>query len=216
MNGTPPEKLTGELVLGDHKTEAAGLTAVAKSFEHVFTRTTLGRGWKALYKLNQKDGYDCPSCAWPDPDHGRSPIAEYCESGAKAVADEVMTRYTASPVLFQRYSVEELREKTDFWLGQQGRLTQPLVLTKGATHYTPISWEDAFQLIGTELNALSSPNEAIFYTSGRTANESAYLYQLFVRMYGTNNMPDCSNMCHESTSVGAGRYPGAGQSINCI
>lgn len=211
MNATPPEELSGELTIGEHKTEAAGLTAIVKSFEHVFTRTTPARGWTALYKLNQKDGYDCPSCAWPDPDHDRSSIAEYCESGAKAVADEVMTRHTASPVLFQRYSVAELCEKTDFWLGQQGRLTQPMLLTEGATHYKAISWNEAFGLVGNELNALSSPDEAIFYTSGRTANETAWLYQLFVRMFGTNNMPDCSNMCHESTSVALGDTLGLGK-----
>lgn len=211
MNATPPEELSGELKIGEPKTEAAGFTAVVKSFEHVFRQTDLGRGWKALVKLNQKDGYDCPSCAWPDPDGHRSSIAEYCESGAKAVADEVMTRHTASPVLFQRYSVAELLEKTDFWLGQQGRLTQPMILTKGATHYQPIDWEDAFALVADHLNALASPNEAIFYTSGRTANETAFLYQLFVRNYGTNNLPDCSNMCHESTGVALGEVIGLGK-----
>lgn len=211
-----PEELTGKLEIREPQTEAAGITAVVKSIEHVLHSTDVGRGWTALAKVNQTDGYDCPSCAWPDPDKGRSKIAEYCESGAKAVADEVMTKHTASPVLFQRYSVGELLQKNDYWLGQQGRLTQPLVVrragkTDDELHYEPISWNDAFDLMATELNALSSPDEAIFYTSGRTANETAFLYQLFVRMYGTNNLPDCSNMCHESTGVALGETIGLGK-----
>ncbi|RRA97566.1 FdhF/YdeP family oxidoreductase [Larkinella rosea] len=205
-----PDTLTGLRITKPTET-AAGLTAVTVSLQHVFRNTDLIRGWKALYHLNQKNGYDCPSCAWPDPDDHRSSIAEYCENGAKAVADEVMTKHTASPVLFQRYSVEELRQKDDFWLGQQGRLTQPLVIRKGGTHYEPISWEDAFQLIAGHLNALDSPDEAVFYTSGRTSNEAAFLYQLFVRQFGTNNLPDCSNMCHESTSVALGETLGLGK-----
>ncbi|RCR68266.1 FdhF/YdeP family oxidoreductase [Larkinella punicea] len=205
-----PDTLTN-LKITKPKETAAGLTAVTVSFQHVFRQTELVRGWKALYQLNQKDGYDCPSCAWPDPDDHRSSIAEYCENGAKAVADEVMTKHTASPVLFQRYSVADLLQKDDFWLGQQGRLTQPLVIRKGQTHYEPIAWNDAFQLIADHLNALGSPDEAVFYTSGRTSNEAAFLYQLFVRQYGTNNMPDCSNMCHESTSVALAETLGLGK-----
>ncbi len=127
------------------------------------------------------------------------------------MADEVMTKHTASPVLFQRYSVAELLQKTDLWLGQQGRLTKPMMLKPGSTHYEPIEWNDAFRLIAHELNALGSPDEAIFYTSGRTSNEAAFLYQLFVRIYGTNNMPDCSNMCHESTSVTLAETIGLGK-----
>ncbi|RYF74657.1 MAG: FdhF/YdeP family oxidoreductase [Cytophagaceae bacterium] len=208
---TPPEELTGELAIEKPETTAAGMTAIVDSFEHILQGTGLARGWKALVNLNQKDGFDCPSCAWPDPDGKRSSIAEYCESGAKAVADEVMTKHTASPVLFQRYSVAELSAKSDLWLGQQGRLTQPLVLRPGATHYVPIDWGEAFALIANQLNALDSPNEAIFYTSGRTSNEAAFVYQLFVKMFGTNNMPDCSNMCHESTTVALTETLGLGK-----
>ena len=208
---TPPEELTGKLETGKPYTEAAGLTAVVKSIEHVVEGTGLIRGLKVLATLNQKDGFDCPSCAWPDPDDDRSKLGEYCESGAKAVADEIMTKHTASPVLFQRYSVAELLQKTDLWLGQQGRLTQPMILKPGAAHYEAVSWNDAFQLIANQLNALESPNEAIFYTSGRTSNEAAFLYQLFVRMFGTNNLPDCSNMCHESTSFALGASIGLGK-----
>ena len=213
---TPPEKLTGDLDIGKPYTEAAGLTAVVKSIEHIMDGTGLIRGLKVLADLNQTDGFDCPSCAWPDPDGERSKLGEYCESGAKAVADEIMTKHTASPVLFQRYSVAELLQKTDLWLGQQGRLTQPLILNRsagpsGATHYKPIAWADAFQLIADQLNALDSPDEAVFYTSGRTSNEAAFLYQLFVRQFGTNNLPDCSNMCHESTSVALAASIGLGK-----
>lgn len=208
---TPPEELTGKLETGKPHTEAAGLTAIVKSVEQVLNGTGLVRGLKILAELNQKDGYDCPSCAWPDPDGDRSKLGEYCESGAKAVADEIMDKHTASPVLFQRYSVAELRQKSDLWLGQQGRLTQPMILKPGTTHYEPIAWNDAFQLIANQLNTLNSPNEAIFYTSGRTSNEAAFLYQLFVRMYGTNNLPDCSNMCHESTGAALSESIGLGK-----
>jgi len=179
-------------------TEAAGLTAVFSSMKHVFGAMPIRRGLKSLLNLNQKGGVDCPSCAWPDPDGERSKIAEYCENGAKAIAEEATTR-KVTPVFFQKYSVTELSQKSDYWLGQQGRLTQPLVLREGQTHYQEVSWEESFKLIGNQLNSLPSPDEAIFYTSGRTSNEAAFLYQLFIRMYGTNNMPDCSNMCHESS-----------------
>jgi molybdopterin-dependent oxidoreductase alpha subunit len=197
--------------LTNPKNEAAGMKAITESFRHVLRGTNVARGWKALVRLNQKDGYDCPSCAWPDPDHQRSPIAEYCESGAKAVADEVMTRHTAGPALFQRYSVAELQQKDDLWLGQQGRLTQPMVIREGQTHYQTIDWGEAFAIIGQHLTGLSSPNEAVFYTSGRASNESAFLYQLFVRLFGTNNLPDCSNMCHESTTVALTNTIGLGK-----
>ena len=190
--------------------EAAGFTAVFSSLKHVFGAIPMNRGLKSLLKLNQKGGIDCPSCAWPDPDGERSKIAEYCENGAKAIAEEATTR-KVTPVFFQKYSVAELSQKSDYWLGQQGRLTHPLVLQKDKLHYEKIAWEDAFKLIGTQLNELSSPDEAIFYTSGRTSNEAAFLYQLFVRMYGTNNLPDCSNMCHESSGSALGETLGLGK-----
>jgi len=208
---TPPEELTGKLVVKEPFDDAAGLTAIVQSFKHTLDGTGVSRGWTSLVKLNQKDGFDCPSCAWPDPDHHRSPIAEYCESGAKAVADEIMTKHTASPVLFQRYAIDELLQKTDFWLGQQGRITQPMMIRPGEKHYLPVSWDEAFTTIANHLNELDTPDEAVFYTSGRASNESAFLYQLFVRMFGTNNMPDCSNMCHESTSVALADTLGLGK-----
>jgi molybdopterin-dependent oxidoreductase alpha subunit len=198
-----------------HKTnmsdKAVGVAAVLSSFKHVFTSMPPLRGSVALFKLNQKGGIDCPSCAWPDPDvKDRSAIAEYCESGAKAIAEEATSRKVGS-VHFQRYSVEEMGQQTDFWMSQQGRLTHPMFLKEGGMHYEKISWDDAFNLIAEELNALNSPDEAVFYTSGRSSNEAAYLYQLFVRQFGTNNMPDCSNMCHESSGVALGETLGIGK-----
>jgi len=205
----PPTDFTGIETLKP-ATEAAGFTAVLSSMKHVFGAMPVRRGLKSLLNLNQKGGVDCPSCAWPDPDGERSKIAEYCENGAKAIAEEATTR-KVTPVFFQKYSVSELSQKSDYWLGQQGRLTQPLVLREGKTHYEKISWEESFKLIGNQLNSLPSPDEAIFYTSGRTSNEAAFLYQLFTRMYGTNNMPDCSNMCHESSGSALGETLGLGK-----
>ncbi len=194
---TPEER--EDLRTGRVKTVAAGLPAVLSSAKHVFGEVGVIRGSKLMLKVNQKGGIDCSSCAWPEPDGDRS-IVEFCESGAKAIADEA-TNKRVKAEFFRDNSVAELSTRSDFWLGKQGRLTEPMVLREGTTHYEPISWDDAFKLIAGELNALSSPDEAIFYTSGRTSNEAAFLYQLFVRQFGTNNMPDCSNMCHESSGA---------------
>lgn len=209
INPQPPTDFTG-IETAKPATEAAGFTAVFSSMKHIFGAMPVRRGLKSLLHLNQKGGVDCPSCAWPDPDGERSKIAEYCENGAKAIAEEATTR-KVTPVFFQKYSVAELSQKSDYWLGQQGRLTHPLVLREGETHYEKISWEESFKLIGSQLNSLLSPDEAIFYTSGRTSNEAAFLYQLFIRMYGTNNMPDCSNMCHESSGSALGETLGLGK-----
>jgi len=188
---------------------AAGMKAIWETMTHVYSKMGVGRGTRSLLRLNQKGGIDCQSCAWADPDEHRT-VAEFCESGAKALADEGMkARIDAD--FFRRYSVAELSEKSDHWLTEQGRLTHPVVLRKGGTHYEQICWEDAFKLLAEELNALASPDEAVFYTSGRTSNEAAFLYQLFVRQFGTNNLPDCSNMCHESSSVGLTESIGLGK-----
>jgi molybdopterin-dependent oxidoreductase alpha subunit len=192
----PPEEFTG-LTLGKPATVAAGVTAVLKSMEFSWGEAGVGRGTHALVKLNQKDGFDCSSCAWPDPDDHRS-IAEFCENGAKATASDADTR-RADPEFFAKHSLVDLSHMTDRDLNNAGRLTHPMVLRPGASHYTRISWPEAFQLVADELNALTSPHEALFYTSGKVPNEPAYLYQLFVREFGTNNLPDCSNMCHESS-----------------
>jgi molybdopterin-dependent oxidoreductase alpha subunit len=204
-----PEAFTG-LKLGPIKKAAAGIPAVISSFKHIIEEAGLVRGLKALNKLNQKDGFDCPSCAWPDPDDERSGIAEYCENGAKAVAEEA-TAKKLDANFFASNPVQQLALLSDFEIGRLGRVALPVYLPESGTNYTPISWDDAFRLIGSKLNALSSPDEAIFYTSGRTSNEAAFLYQLFVREYGTNNLPDCSNMCHESSGVALGESLGIGK-----
>ncbi len=204
-----PVTFTG-LTLGPLKKEAAGIPAVMISFKQVIAEAGLLRGLIALHNLNQKNGFDCPSCAWPDPDDERSGIAEYCENGAKAVAEEATTKQLNAD-FFAAHSVQDLAALSDYEIGRKGRIALPLYLSKNATHYQPVSWEDAFAKIATSLNALATPDEAIFYTSGRTSNEAAFLYQLFVREYGTNNLPDCSNMCHESSGVALGESLGIGK-----
>jgi molybdopterin-dependent oxidoreductase alpha subunit len=204
-----PEKFTG-LILAKPKTVAAGIPAVIESASHILSETGITRGLKALNRLNQKDGYDCPGCAWPDPDDKRSSIAEYCENGAKAIAEEATTKVLGAD-FFSTHSVAELSELNDFEIGKKGRIGIPVYLPKGAAHYQPISWEEAFNKIAEHLHQLASPDEAIFYTSGRTSNEAAFLYQLFVREFGTNNLPDCSNMCHESSGVALTESLGTGK-----
>ncbi|MBC8769453.1 FdhF/YdeP family oxidoreductase [Arenibacter sp. BSSL-BM3] len=196
---TAPAKLTG-LKTTEPKKVAAGIPAVISSAKHVFGEMGLGRGLKALANLNQKGGIDCPGCAWPDPDDERSSIAEYCENGAKAIAEEATTKKLDAK-FFKENSVSQLSMLSDYEIGKKGRLAQPMFLPEGSDFYQEITWKRAFKKIAEHLNNLNSPDEAIFYTSGRTSNEAAFLYQLFVREYGTNNMPDCSNMCHESSGV---------------
>lgn len=205
-----PEEHTG-IRVGSPSHSAAGLPAVLSSLNHVFTQAGVVRGTQAMLKLNQKNGFDCPSCAWPDPDDHRAPT-EFCENGAKAIAAET-TLKRVTPEFFAQYSVRELAAQSDYWLEQQGRLTHPMLLEAGAsgTHYKPVSWDQAFTIMAEELNKLASPDEAVFYTSGRASNEAAFLYQLFVRQYGTNNLPDCSNMCHESSGAALKETLGVGK-----
>ncbi|MBZ5856753.1 FdhF/YdeP family oxidoreductase [Flavihumibacter profundi] len=204
-----PEKFTG-IRLGPFKESAGGLPAVLSSFKHIVAEAGWVRGLKALARVNQKDGFDCPGCAWPDPDDERSGIAEYCENGAKAVAEEATLKSIGAD-FFANNSVPELARLSDYEIGKKGRITAPMYLKAGGQNYEPISWEAAFQKIACSLNELQSPDEAIFYTSGRTSNEAAFLYQLFVRHFGTNNLPDCSNMCHESSGVALGESLGIGK-----
>jgi len=208
VHAQPPEEFTG-LRVTPAKKGAAGLPAVVSSMWRVWREMGIVRGLRALRMLNQPGGFDCMSCAWADPDEHRGSV-EFCENGAKAVAWEGDTD-RVGPEFFRQWSVAELSQRSDFWLGKQGRLTEPMVLREGAAHYEPISWADAFRLVAGELNALASPDEAIFYTSGRTSNEAAFLYQLLVRQFGTNNMPDCSNMCHESSGSALGPTIGIGK-----
>ncbi|MEJ7785298.1 MAG: FdhF/YdeP family oxidoreductase [Solirubrobacteraceae bacterium] len=187
-----------ELTVGKAKRSAAGLPAVVSSLRHGIREMGVARTVRTLAMVNQDEGFDCMGCAWPDP--AKRHHAEFCENGAKAVAEEA-TRLRAGPELFAQHSVEAMAAQSDFWIGKRGRLTEPLWLAPGATHYAPIGWDAAYDLIASELGALGSPDEAAFYTSGRTSNEAAFAYQAFVRALGTNNLPDCSNMCHESSGA---------------
>ncbi|MFY0583303.1 FdhF/YdeP family oxidoreductase [Cystobacter fuscus] len=196
------------LRIGPPSTSAGGVPAVLSSMKHAWEEMGVARGTQTLLRVNQPHGFDCPGCAWPDPAH-RSAF-EFCENGAKAVAEEATTA-RVTPEFFRQWSLVDLAAQTDHWLGKQGRLTHPMVLREGATHYEPLSWDESFALIASELHALGSPDEACFYTSGRTSNEAAFLYQLFVRRFGTNNLPDCSNMCHESSGTALNETVGIGK-----
>lgn len=197
-----------QIELTEPKTSAAGIPGIVHSMVPAIGGMGLGRAAKLLTTMNHKDGFDCMSCAWPDPDHRK--LAEFCENGAKAVTWEA-TPLTVPRGFWETHPVTELLTKSEYWLGQQGRLVEPVYKAKGEDHYRPISWDDAFALIAERLKSLSSPNEAAFYTSGRTSNETAFAYQLFVRAFGTNNLPDCSNMCHESTGLAMGEAIGVGK-----
>ncbi|MBU6374629.1 MAG: FdhF/YdeP family oxidoreductase [Bdellovibrionales bacterium] len=188
---------------------AGGLAAIVSGLQHAIGEMGPVRGLRELAHVNQMKGFDCPGCAWPDPDDRRD-LTEFCENGAKAIAEEA-TRAKADPDFFARHSVEEMGGWTDFEIGKSGRITHPMWLKNGATHYAPISWSEALDLLAKELQAAASPDEAVFYTSGRTSNEAAYLYQLLVRLYGTNNLPDCSNMCHESSGLALKESIGIGK-----
>jgi molybdopterin-dependent oxidoreductase alpha subunit len=188
---------------------AGGIPSIIAAAKTAWNEMGVLRGVRTLLKLNQQTGFDCPGCAWPEPDGERSHV-EFCENGAKHVADEATTK-RVTPEFFGKWSVADLSGKSDYWLGKQGRITNSMVLRRGATNYEPISWDDAFALVASELNSLTHPDEAIFYTSGRTSNEAAFLYQLFARQFGTNNLPDCSNMCHESSGSALGETIGVGK-----
>ncbi|MDQ0796951.1 FdhF/YdeP family oxidoreductase [Streptomyces sp. B1I3] len=187
---------------------AAGLPAVAHSLRVAQQQMGVRRSARTLLKVNQKNGFDCPGCAWPEGDKRHS--AEFCENGAKAVAEEATLR-RVTPDFFAAHPLADLATRSGYWLGQQGRITQPVYLPEGADRYEAVTWERAFEIIGEELTALASPDEALFYTSGRTSNEAAFLLQLFAREFGTNNLPDCSNMCHESSGSALTETIGVGK-----
>src|SRR5438552_10255940 len=203
----PEEKRQARLRAPDRV--AAGMQALAESLKFTARESGFTRGIKDWLKINKKDGFDCQSCAWPSPDEDRH-LFEFCENGVKALTSEA-TKKHIGPDFFREHSIADLREKTDNWLELQGRLVHPMVKRGGATHYEPIEWTEAFALLVRELNALPTPNAAAFYTSGRTSNEAAFLYQLFARQFGTNNLPDCSNMCHESSGVALKESIGIGK-----
>ncbi|MEU4007405.1 FdhF/YdeP family oxidoreductase [Streptomyces pseudogriseolus] len=194
--------------VAEPKRTAAGLPAIGHTLRMAHQQMGVKRTALTLLSVNQKDGFDCPGCAWPEPEHRHK--AEFCENGAKAVAEEATLR-RVTPEFFAVHPVSDLARRSGYWLGQQGRLTHPMYLPEGATHYEPVSWERAFDIVAEELTALSSPDEAVFYTSGRTSNEAAFLYQLFARKLGTNNLPDCSNMCHESSGSALSETIGVGK-----
>jgi formate dehydrogenase major subunit len=195
-------------VSGHPKSWAAGVPGVYHSMQPALKHMGVGRAGKTLLALNQKDGFDCMSCAWPDPGHRKT--FEFCENGAKAVTWEA-TPVVIGSDFWAEHPVSELRERSEYWLGMQGRLTEPVHKAAGEDHYRPVSWEQAFTIVADKLKGLGSPDQATFYTSGRTSNEAAFLYQLFVRAYGTNNLPDCSNMCHESSGWAMGQTIGIGK-----
>ena len=204
----PIEKVTAKIIAP--KKIAGGIPALTSSLKHLREEMNFSSCTKTLFSLNQFNGIDCPGCAWPDPDTERSALGEYCENGAKAIAEEATSkRITRS--FFEKHSILELSNWSDYELGKSGRLTEPMILRKGSKNYEPLSWQEAFEHIGEKLKSLNNPDEAVFYTSGRTSNEAAFLYQLFVRSYGTNNLPDCSNMCHESSGVGLSNTLGIGK-----
>ncbi len=188
---------------------AAGARAVVESVRHAVGKAGVVRGTSALLTVNQPGGFDCPGCAWPE-DRAAGKRVEFCENGAKAVADEA-TRARVDRAFFARWSLEQLEQRSGRWLNEQGRLVEPFVKRAGGTHYEPISWDDAYALIAGELSALTSPDEAVFYTSGRSSNEAAFLYQLLARKFGTNNLPDSSNLCHESSGMAMSEVLGSGK-----
>jgi molybdopterin-dependent oxidoreductase alpha subunit len=204
----PPEEKTVPKLRAPDRV-AAGLHALIETLKFTARETGFTRGIKDWLKVNKKNGFDCQSCAWPSPDEDRH-LFEFCENGVKALTSEA-TKKHIGPEFFRKHSIADLREQTDNWLELQGRLVHPMVKREGATHYEPIEWGEAFELLAHELNALTSPNAAAFYTSGRTSNEAAFLYQLFVRQFGTNNLPDCSNMCHESSGAALSESIGIGK-----
>jgi molybdopterin-dependent oxidoreductase alpha subunit len=199
---------------GHRHTTAAGAYAIYNTAYFGLRQMGLPRTFQTLLKVNQKDGYDCPACAWPDPD-GRRNIAEFCENGAKAIASEA-TKKLLTPEVFARHSISQMLRHPDVWFESLGRITHPMIRRRSADYYDPISWENAFDLIASELNALSSPQGASFYTSGRASNEAAFMYGLFARQFGTNNLPDCSNMCHESSGLGLNETIGIGKATVTI
>ena len=191
------------------KNSAAGIPAVVSTMKYGLTNMGVINSITKLSKVNDFHGFDCPGCAWPDPDDHRS-FAEFCENGAKAVSDEA-TKSRVDTNFWSKWSISELSQKSDFWLNSQGRLTEPMIIRQDSNYYQPISWEDAFDVIADNIVSLENPDEAIFYTSGRTSNEAAFLWQLLARRIGTNNLPDCSNMCHESSGVALSESIGIGK-----
>ncbi|BDZ42722.1 formate dehydrogenase subunit alpha [Paraoerskovia sediminicola] len=194
--------------VGPPKEWVAGFPGITHALAPALRGMGAARTAKLLTSMNQKDGFDCMSCAWPDPSHRHT--AEFCENGAKAVTWEA-TPLTVPTEFWAEHGIDDLLTRSEYWLGQQGRLVEPVHKPAGADHYEPIGWDRAFEIVADRLSSLDSPDEAAFYTSGRASNEAAFTYQLFARAFGTNNLPDCSNMCHESTGSALGQTIGVGK-----
>ena len=209
QNSTDPD---AGLEVSPPKSGSVGIPGIVESMRYAMAEMGPRRSVATLLKMNHVDGFDCPSCAWPDPEPGERKLAEFCENGAKAVAWEA-TRKRVRPAFFAEHSVQQLRQLDDHNLEHFGRLTDPMYLAPGASHYTPISWDDALRLVADRLTALPDPNRAVFYTSGRCSNEAAFVYQLMARRLGTNNLPDCSNMCHESSGAALTQTIGVGKGV---
>jgi len=187
--------------------KAGGIASLQSTLKHIIQSQQPQTNIKNLLKANKNKGFDCPGCAWGDQKEG---LLQFCENGAKAIAWE-STSKTIDKEFFASYSVNKLKKQSDYWLEYQGRLIQPLVYNKKTDHYQEITWHDAYSLIASHLNQLSSADQAEFYTSGRASNEAAFLYQLFGRMFGTNNFPDCSNLCHEASGIALNESIGIGK-----
>ena len=209
LHAVPPPA-TEAIKVSKPKNYAAGLPAISAVAVQLKGEMTAKKCGTTLFAVNQMEGYDCPGCAWPDPDDHRSPLGEYCENGVKAIVEEA-TEKRVTPDFFKKYSIQEMTTWTDYKIGKSGRITEPMIRRSGSNYYEPITWDDAYQLIADHLHGLDHPDQAVFYTSGKASNEAAFLYQLFVRQYGTNNLPDCSNMCHESTGVALSETIGIGK-----
>jgi molybdopterin-dependent oxidoreductase alpha subunit len=192
------------------KRAAGGVPAVVASLRHALPEMGLNRTLRTLGKLNHADGFDCPSCAWPDPAAKDRHLAEFCENGAKAVAWEA-TRKRVPREFFARTTIATMDAIPEHDLGRLGRITEPMLKREGSEHYEPVGWDEAFGVVARHLLGLTDRDDAVFYTSGRTSNEAAFLWQLFVRAYGTNNLPDCSNMCHESSGTALLEVIGSGK-----
>ena len=210
MTVKPPRRDHGDERLRTEPPEkwATGIPAIAGTVRRAHEEMHTATAVRSLLKLNQVDGYDCPGCAWPDPKHRK--MAEFCENGAKHVAAEATSR-RVSGAFFADHPVSDLAVRSDWWLEEQGRLVEPLVKPAGSDYYQPVTWDAALTLVAHELRALASPDEAVFYTSGRASNEAAFVYQLMARAFGTNNLPDCSNMCHESSGTALTDVIGVGK-----
>ena len=204
--------LDDEVKVGPPKTSAVGIPAIGHALQAAVSEMGLRRGARTLIALNQVEGFDCPGCAWADPKADKRAHAEFCENGAKATSWEA-TRDRVGREFFATHSIPELLGEDSHSLEHHGRLTEPMYLAPGADHYTPISWDDALALVATRLRAMPDPNRAAFYTSGRASNEAAFAFQLLARRLGTNNLPDCSNMCHESSGTALVETIGVGKGV---